>query len=483
MGSKEAPRQLTKADKEKRWVAASSVLAAILLTTLKLVVGLATNSLGILSEAAHSGLDLVAAGITYWAVRISGRPADREHTYGHGKFENLSALLETLLLLLTCVWIIYEACSRLFLQEEVTVNPSLWAFLVVIIAIVVDVSRSRALRRTAKKYRSQALEADALHFSTDVWSSVVVLAGLVGVLAAGRLGLPWLVQADSLAALGVTVIIVWVGLRLGKKSVDDLLDRVPQGLQEEVTAAAAEVPGVEEVTQVRIRRSGPELFADVTLIVSHAVALERAHEIADRTEAAVRSILPGADVVVHVEPAVPSDQDVTATVRAVAGRHGLAAHGIRIYDENGRRSLELHLEVDEDLHLEEAHRQATEFERALRESLPELVRIVTHIEPAGDAAATLRAEPAAELEIHKALSEFLKANRLAARPHDVRVQMAGGEMAVSFHCTLEATTAITDAHDLTARLEEHLRAQVPGLGPVAIHVEPAEESDGGREHD
>jgi cation diffusion facilitator family transporter len=188
MGSEQAPRELAKADQEKRWVAASSVLAAVLLTTLKLVVGLVTNSLGILSEAAHSGLDLVAAGMTFWAVRISGQPADREHIYGHGKFENLSALFETLLLLLTCVWITYEAFSRLFFQEEVQVDPSLWAFLVVVVSMVVDFSRSRALKRTAAKYASQALEADALHFSTDIWSSGVVLVGLIGVWAGGALG-------------------------------------------------------------------------------------------------------------------------------------------------------------------------------------------------------------------------------------------------------------------------------------------------------
>jgi cation diffusion facilitator family transporter len=481
MGSQQPSRQLT-ADKEKRWVAASSVLAAILLTTLKVAVGLATNSLGILSEAAHSGLDLVAAGITFWAVRISGQPADREHTYGHGKFENLSALLETLLLLATCVWIVYEAVSRLFFQNEVVVDPNLWAFLVVGISMVVDFSRSRALRRTARKYGSQALEADALHFSTDIWSSGVVLGGLIGVLAAGELGVPWLMQADSVAALGVTGIIVWVSLRLGKKSVDDLLDRIPDDLQEKVATAAAGVPGVEHVTQVRMRRSGAELFADVTLIVDHAVALERAHHIADQTEAAVRAILPGADVVVHVEPAARTDQDVTTTVRGVAAQHGLAAHGIRIYEENGQRSLELHLEVDDGLHLGEAHRQATEFEQALRENMPELVRIVTHIEPAGDAAATLQAAPADQWQIRKVLAEFLQLNQLLVTPHDVQVQMAGGEMAVSFHCILDAATAITDAHDFTARLEEYLRARVPGLGAVVIHVEPAKEGEGPRDH-
>ncbi|MGA2256016.1 MAG: cation diffusion facilitator family transporter, partial [Thermoguttaceae bacterium] len=182
--------------REKLGVAVASLLAAILLTVLKLVVGLITNSLGILAEAAHSGLDLLAAGVTLWAIRMSARPADRKQTYGYGKFENLSALFETLLLLVTCIWIVYEASRRFFFHEKIEVDPSVWAFLVVILSIVVDFSRSRDLLRVSRKFHSQALEADALHFSTDIWSSCVVLFGLSGVLAAQHFKLPWLANAD-----------------------------------------------------------------------------------------------------------------------------------------------------------------------------------------------------------------------------------------------------------------------------------------------
>ena len=274
-GTDARAQRLTQADRDKRWVALSSLVAAILLTGTKLGIGLWSNSLGILSEAAHSGLDLVAAAVTLWAVRVSGRPADREHPYGHGKIENLSALFETALLLVTCVWIIGEAAKRLFFAGEVHVDPNVWAFLVVLLSMAVDYSRSRALKKAADKYASQALEADALHFSTDIWSSAVVLLGLCGVLAGKRLGMPWLVQADAVAALGVAAIVIGVSLKLGKKSVDDLLDGVPKGLQEQVAAAVQQVPGVEAVTRLRLRRSGPEIFADVTLAVGHAAAFER----------------------------------------------------------------------------------------------------------------------------------------------------------------------------------------------------------------
>lgn len=474
---------LSQADRDKRWVAFSSLMAAILLTGTKLGIGLWTNSLGILSEAAHSGLDLAAAAMTLWAVRVSSRPADREHPYGHGKIENLSALFETVLLLVTCVWIISEAVERLFFAKEVHVDlvdqKVVWAFLVVILSIVIDFSRSRALKRAADKYASQALEADALHFSTDIWSSAVVFLGLCGVLAGEWLKMPWLIQADAVAALGVAAIVIGVSLRLGKKSVNDLLDSVPGTLRDQVAAAVRQVPGVVDVTRIRLRRSGPEIFADLTLAVGHAAAFERAHDIAHEVEAAVHAVAPNADVVVHVEPIAPGDEDMTTVVRLLAARHGLGAHGIRIYEESQQRWLELHLEVSDSLLLDEAHAQASAFERAVRKSLPGVTRIITHIEPTGDAAATVRSEPAGQLEVQKAIGEFLQDYRVRIKPHDVRVQSSGGELAVSFHCTLDPGTAITEAHDLTVRLEEYLRKHVPGLGRVVIHVEPAKAGKGG----
>jgi cation diffusion facilitator family transporter len=472
MTNSQIQESLSRADREKRWVASSSLAAAVLLTSTKLGIGIWTNSLGILSEAAHSALDLVAAAVTLWAVRVSGRPADSEHPYGHGKIENLSALFETLLLLVTCIWIIHEATSRLFLGAEFDLRVNTWAFLVVALSMVVDYSRSRALKKAADKYSSQALEADALHFSTDIWSSAVVFLGLCGVLIGEWLEVAWLKQADAVAALGVAMIVIWVSLKLGKKSVDDLLDSVPKGLHDQVFAAARHVSGVEDVTRLRLRRSGPEIFADVTLAVGRGAAFERAHDIAHNVETAVAAVLPNSDVVVHVEPVAPGEEDITTIVRLLAARHGLGAHGVRIYEENRQRWLELHLEVSESLLLDEAHRQATEFERALRQALPGVTRIITHIEPTGDAVATIRGTPAGQLEIQKAIADFLHDYPLPVKPHDVRVQQAGGELAVSFHCTLDASTAITEAHELTVRLEEHLRSHVPGLGRVAIHVEP-----------
>src|SRR5262244_757606 len=291
------------AEREKNLVALTSVGAAVLLTGMKVAVGLATGSIGILSEAAHSGIDLLAALMTFWAVRASSKPPDSDHLYGHGKIENFSALFETGLLLATCVWIAYEAVRRLLLGTgHVEATP--WAFGVMLISIVVDLSRSRALARVARAHRSQALEADALHFSTDVWSSTVVLFGLAGVWLSGRTGIAWLARADAVAALGVAAVAALVSVRLGRKSVEDLLDTAPVGLLERIARAAA-VPEVAGVSQVRVRRSGPRTFADVILQVPRGVPVERAHEIAHAAEDSIRSAVQAVDVMVHTEPDEP----------------------------------------------------------------------------------------------------------------------------------------------------------------------------------
>ncbi|MFA6449714.1 MAG: cation diffusion facilitator family transporter [bacterium] len=301
----------TCSEREKTKAASSSVIAAVFLTGIKIVVGIMTGSLGILAEAAHSALDLVAAMITYLSVRVSDKPADREHLYGHGKIENISAFIETLLLLATCVWIIYEAVERLFFKT-VHVDISIWAFLVMAISIVVDVSRSRMLYRTARKYNSQALEADALHFSTDVWSSSVVILGLACVLLGKRYGnLAFLDKADSIAALMVAVIVVYVSFKLGARTIRALIDSAPAGLLEQVSSVVERFPEVSDCHKIRVRASGPQVFVDLHIITNKDKTLEQAHALTEEIESAIRSIAPGADVTVHPEPTPDSNDNTT----------------------------------------------------------------------------------------------------------------------------------------------------------------------------
>lgn len=299
---------------EKSNAAISSVLAAIGLTAFKIIVGLATNSLGILAEAAHSGLDLAAALVTLFGVRIAGKPADDNHHYGHGKVENLSALFETLLLLATCGWIIYESVQRLWFHPE-TVQVSAWAFIVMAVSIGVDYNRSRILYRAARKHNSQALEADALHFSTDIWSSSVVILGLTLVWLSERFpSLSILAKADAVAALIVALIVIYVSIELGLRTLHGLMDQAPQKLRPQVIQAVQNVPGVINVHQVRIRPSGADLYIDLHVLADSSLDLETAHQLTLQIEQAVAQVAPRADVTVHVEPA--AETPITAGTQA-----------------------------------------------------------------------------------------------------------------------------------------------------------------------
>jgi len=287
----------------KAAAARSSVLAAVGLTAMKIVVGLLTGSLGVLAEAAHSALDLVAALMTWFAVRLSDRPADREHTYGHGKVENLSALFETGLLLAVCAWIVWEAVDRLFFHTEPAVEATVWAFAVMIISIAVDVSRSRMLYRVARTHNSQALEADALHFSTDIWSSAVVVLGLACV----AIGRTWpafeeLHHADALAALLVAAIVIVVSARLGMRTIAGLLDAAPAGMRDRIIAAVEALPGIANCHRVRMRMSGPKMFVDIHVLVDGDQTLRDAHRLTETIELTIEALAPEADVTVHPEP-------------------------------------------------------------------------------------------------------------------------------------------------------------------------------------
>ncbi len=287
---------------EKRSAALSSVIAAIGLTSFKIVVGVLTNSLGILAEAAHSGLDLVAALMTFFAVSMSDKPADQEHHFGHGKIENLSALFETVLLLATSAWIIYEAVNRLFFHPA-KVEASIWSFVVMGTSIAIDYTRSRILYRAAKKYNSQALEADALHFSTDIWSSSVVILGLIGVTLARFVpGLTWMSRADAIAAMAVALIVIFISGELGWRTIQALLDAAPKGIADKIVSSVRTIPGITDCHAVRVRPSGAHWFVDLHVTMNGRMPLRAAHAATEKIEKQVHEILPGSDVTVHVDP-------------------------------------------------------------------------------------------------------------------------------------------------------------------------------------
>lgn len=456
--------------REKKAVALTSVWAAIGITSLKILVGLTTGSLGILSEAAHSGLDLVAAAITYFSVRLSDKPADADHQYGHGKVENFSAFIETGLLLLTCVWIVYEALKRLFFHE-MHVYPSVWAFVVMGTSIVVDVWRSRRLKRVAEKYDSQALLADALHFSTDVWSSSVVVLGLALVMAGDRFAVPWLAKADPIAALVVAVIVVHVSWRLARQTVDALLDAAPSGIRTRIIAEIYEIDGVLEVDRVRIRRGGSRYFVDVAVAMSRTVTFQKSEQVSTEVAERIRELLPGADVVVNAVARAHRRESLFDRVRAVATRHNLNVHDISVQDLQGRLHVEQHVELDETLTLKDAHERVTELETEMKSDMPEIATILTHIEsePArietGDGVVRV---PSFERKLHGVSEDFPDVVDM----HDLVFKRVEGRLYLSLHCTMKDDLPLSRVHDIQSEMEGRFRQEIPELFRVLIHPEP-----------
>lgn len=471
-------RQFQEDVREKKRAALLSIGSAILLVCLKTFLVARTGSLGVLSEALHSGLDLVAAVITYLSVRVSDQPADERHPYGHGKFENFSAFMETGLLILTAIYIIYEAFVRLFFRS-VHIEPSVTAILILMVALGIDMNRARALNAVARKHTSEALEADALHFSTDVWSTIVVIVGIVLVWAGETWNLPWLVYADAIAGLGVAGVILWVGSQLGKRTLDALLDAAPVGLHDEISAAVASMDGVLDVERVRVRRAGNRHFVDATVSVARTASLEQVHALTDKIEQRIGEIVP-ADVIVHAEPRAPRDEHLFESVRAVAQRLGLAVHDITAVAQDGHLFVELHLEVDEQLSLRDAHRQATELEEGIRGLRDGKVDVNIHIEPLGRHIATPDARAGEMRQLEMSVDRFL--NNLPGEfdelinCHDVRVRQVEQHILVSCHCVMKSALPITLIHDVTAALEDRVKERFPQVSRVTIHPEPPEEA-------
>ena len=466
----------------KQKAAMGSIGSALVLVAIKIVLAAATHSLGVLSEALHSCLDLIAAILTYLSVRVSDRPADSSHLYGHGKIENFSAFVETGLLMLTAVYVIYEALRRLFFHD-VAIAPSLIAIAGLGVAVVVDMFRARMLTRVAKEYRSDALEADALHFSTDVWSTLVVMLGMVAVWLGRRAGLEWLRYADPIAALAVAAVIIWVGWQLGRRTMDVLLDAAPAGLPERLVAEIDQLDGVLGTERVRVRRSGNRHFVDVTIGVPRTATFEHVHEISDSVERRVAEIIP-ADVMVHMEPRAGRNETLFDAIRAIADRRSLPIHELSAHQLDGRLLIDLHLEVDEQATLREAHRHASELEEeisalpaASSQSGPAQVNV--HIEPLGThiPAADSRAGEMKELarSIEEYINTLVRDYHELVDCHEVHAHRVENKILVACHCAMDGNLPITEIHDATAALEDRVKEHFPQIFRVSIHPEPVEE--------
>jgi len=451
---------------EKERIALGSVAASAALTIGKGVVGLSTGSLAILSEAAHSLIDFAATLMTYFAVRIADKPADAEHHYGHGKVENISALGETALLFVLSGVVAWEAGQRLFGGHGHAVEATPAAFAIILASIAIDFLRARLLSRVAATTSSQALEADALHFSSDMWSSAAVLVGLAGV----RSGHNW---ADSAAALVVALFVCLAGWRLGRRTIDALTDTAPEGVAERVSAIAARVRNVVSVERVRAREVGATVFGEIEVGVSRTLPLDRVETLKSDIAAAVAAALPQAQINVSVIPRALDDETVMERVMVIARNRGLAVHHVTVQAIAGKLSISLDLELNGELSLAAAHDTADSLETAIRDEFGATVEVETHIEPLQMTGVAGRDAAAAQVAaIEAALVELATASGMLRNVHDVRVRETTNGEIVNFHCDVNPASTVAAVHDLVDGVERGLRRRFPAIKRVIGHAEP-----------
>lgn len=462
---------------EKQQVALTSVLAAIFLTVIKIVVGVFSGSLGILSEAAHSALDLGAAVVTFFAVKISDKPADMEHNYGHGKVESFSALIETLLLLATCGWIIYEAVERLFLGKQVEVSGTFWGIAIMVLSIVINVSRARALKKVAKKYGSQALEADALHFDSDVWSSLVVIGGLACVSIGNYFKIPVLSYGDPLAALGVSILVIVVSVKLGKRTIDVLLDTAPKGMMSMVLHEVNGIKGVLDVANVRIRPVGASQFIDLNIGIarneSHRVVHSIVHEIRER----LQEKIPASDIVISTFPVdVPGMQDneVYHTVKKIVDEFTNCTniHNIHIYEVAGEKFISVHIEIKESISLSESHKLSHKISGLIQEALTDVKEVSVNFEHVKQKHILAEDITVQSQELIKEIDFLINKVPEKLCCHDIKVYSQEGKITIFFHCGVKGDYSIEKTEMISKNIANKIKSNFKNIDNVHIHVEP-----------
>lgn len=452
------------ADRKER-VALSSIFASAGITLAKLVAGLLSGSLALVSEAAHALVDTGATILTYLAVRTANKPPDEEHHYGHGKFESLAALGETIILFVLATIVVMHATTRL-LAGTSEFEPTKLAFAVLILSIVVDLNRVRVLRKVARETGSQALAADAIHFASDMIGSVLVLVGFIAAL----LGFKY---ADPVAAIGVALFIAIAGWRLGRRTIDTLLDKAPEGLADRVRQIVAQTPGVVEVSQLRIRPGGTHLFAEATVVVSRTLSLPHVSKLKDRIASAVAQQHPDVSLTVNTTPRALDDETVLERVLITAAQLRTPVHHVTVQNLKDRLSVSLDIEVDGRMSLAAAHAKASKVEAALRDELGPDTEVETHIEPL--VVKHIEGIEAAEPQttaIRQALHDAARDIDGLEEVHDIRVRRSADGMVVNFHCRFRGDSSVAAVHKAVDRLERQVIARVPGIQRIIGHSEP-----------
>lgn len=457
--------QKSEVQRAKSRAATLSMGSAVLLTAIKLSVGLATNSLAILALAADSFLDIAGSGTTYFSVRISGRPPDSEHLYGHGKMENLGVLMVTAILMITVGYLVFESVNRLFFSI-VPVAPGVIGFAGLMASIAVDIGVSRHLKRTATKYNSPVLEANSLQFRMDIWTQSIVIVGLIFV----SLGYSF---ADPFLAMLVSGYITYLGLGLGKKAIDVLLDRAPTDVVTRIDAAVKGVEGVVKYENLRVRTSGPQTFVDINIYVPRIFSLEKAHNIASEVESRIKEVAPDTDVMVHVE-AEEDKENVVDKIRLIAT--GIpeikGVHNLWVRRVEGVFEIDGHIQVSSEIPLSEAHIAATLLEDKLKKEFGGNSTVTIHIDTEVDRVFYQKPLKESTPSITKAVEKIVSGIKEVKSCDNVSLKHFDSELHVSISCTLKKDMAVKDAHAVAAKIEALITAKVDKVRKVFVHTEP-----------
>ncbi len=456
---------------EKRGVALISMAAAAVMTRFKQAARLLSGSMGVLSDAAHSALDLAGAALTFLSVRVSDKPADENHPYGHGKVENISAFIEVGLMVVSCVWIIYEAVGRI-LHHSVDLRHYIWPVLVLVTSIVVDYWRSRQLADGARRTGAPALATDAFHFASDIWSTLAVLIGLGASWLGVHLHIDMLKYADPFAAIVVSIMILRITWHLARETVGALTDQIPAETRRRLVREVARVPAVLAVEQARVRKSGAAYFADLTLALPRRSTFEHTDELVRSATAAVQRALPEADVVIHTIPRTARAESIFDRVRAVAARNNVSVHELSVQSHHGRLRVEQHVELEEKMPLLQAHNFVSAMEAEILREAPEVDSVLTHIESEPSTIEQPEEILVDDLRIEQALRSAASGFGEIVDVHELTVRRAGDHIDLSCHCTLPDDLSMMRVHEIITAFEDRFKLACPEVNRVTIHPEP-----------
>jgi cation diffusion facilitator family transporter len=452
-------------------VARQSLYAAVVITIIKLLAAYFSGSLGVLSEVFNSAIDIFVCLVTIISIKYSSRPPDEDHNYGHEKVESFSALFQVLILFITSSYIIYEAINRLFINKNVEINISIWIFVALLISMAIDLYRARILKRVAGETKSNALEADALHFSSDILSSGVVIIGLI--LVYFNISK----TADTIAALIVTGVIIYLGYKLSKKAVDSLMDRVPAGLYEKVKYETLLIKGVEDIKTFRIRSSGSKIYIDMTILISRLVPFSKAHDIMDSVEKKIHQLIENADVVIHSEPVETKSETINDKIRMIVNVYGLKCHDIYSHKIDNEIYSELHIEVDNTNDLTKAHNMITEIEERIKKEIDVISHIKIHIDEPSEIVFDTKDITENSNEIIREVKEILNECSDVISSNDIQVVSTNGKIRISMNCVFNYIHSFDEVHDIVTVLESkiylNLKKHHPKLSNVIIHAEPS----------